>query len=83
MRELLAAARDVRRRSLDRELGVLLDLLAGLVVAVDEPGEHERLGLRARLGEPALDEEDVEALSRHATVGAAGSSGFDGRRRVK
>ena len=30
--------------------------------ARDESGEHERLRLRARLGEPALDEEHVEAL---------------------
>ncbi len=44
------------------ELGVLLDLLAGLVVAVDEAGEHERLRLRPRLREATFDEEDVEAL---------------------
>jgi hypothetical protein len=29
---------------------------------VDEAGEHESLGLRTRLREPSLDEEDVEAL---------------------
>ena len=62
VRELLAAARDIRRRALDRELGVVLHLVAGLVVAVDEAGEHERLRLRARLRKPALDEEDVETL---------------------
>ncbi len=62
VRELLAAARDVRRRPLDRELGVLLDLVARLVVAADETGEHERLRLRPRLREAALDEEDVEPL---------------------
>ena len=62
VRELLASARDVRRRALDRELGVVLHLVAGLVVAVHEAGEHEGLGLRARLREPSLDEEDVEAL---------------------
>ena len=44
------------------ELGVLVHLVAGLVVAVDEAGDHERLRLRARLREPALDEEDVETL---------------------
>ena len=60
--QLLAAARDEARRPLDVELGVLGDLLARLVVAGDEPGEHERLRLRARLREPALDEEHVEAL---------------------
>ncbi len=44
------------------ELCVLLDLVARLVVAADEAGEHERLGLRPRLREPALHEEDVESL---------------------
>ena len=64
VRELLAATRDVLRRAVDGELGVLLDLLPGLVEAVHEPGEHERLRLRARLREPPLDEEDVYALSQ-------------------
>ena len=36
--------------------------MAGLVVAVHEPGDDERLRLRARLREAALDEEDVEPL---------------------
>ena len=63
VRELVAAARDVRRRLLDRELAPLVHLLAGLRVAADEAGHHERLRLRAALGEPALDEEDVEALA--------------------
>ena len=62
VRELLAAARDVRRWLLYVELGVLVHLLARLVVASHEPGEHERLRLRARLREPALDHEDVEPL---------------------
>ena len=53
--------------ALDRELGVLVHLVAGLVVPVDEAGEHECLRLRPRLGEPALDEQDVEALL-HARV---------------
>ena len=65
VRELLAAARDVRGAALDRELRGLVDLLARLVVAGHEPGHHERLRLRARLREAALDEEDVEALLRH------------------
>ena len=60
--ELLASARDEARRSLHLELGVVSDLLARLVVAADEPGEHERLRLRARLRQPALDEQHVEAL---------------------
>ena len=62
VRELLAASRNEWRRPLDRELGVLVDLLAGLCVAGDEAGQHERLRLRARLREAALDEEDIEAL---------------------
>ena len=60
--ELLAAARDEARRRLDRQLGVLVDLRARLGVAGHEPGEDERLSLRAALGEPALDEQDVQAL---------------------
>jgi len=31
-------------------------------MAGDDPGHQERLRLRARLGEPALDEQDVDAL---------------------
>src|SRR5712691_12047108 len=54
--ELLAAARDEARRPLDGQLGVLVDLLAGLRVPGDEAREDERLRLRARLGEAALDE---------------------------
>ena len=65
--QLLATARDEARWALDLELGVVRDLLTRLVVPRDESGEHERLRLRARLGEPALDEEHVEALPlRHA-----------------
>jgi hypothetical protein len=60
--ELLAATRDVRRPALDGQLGVLVDLLAGLVVARDLPGHHERLRLRTRLRETAFDENDVEAF---------------------
>ena len=64
--QLLPAARDEAWRPLDLELDVVGDLLAGLVVPDDEPGEHERLCLGARLRETALDQEDVEPLLRHA-----------------
>ncbi len=66
--QLLAPARYEARRSLDLELDVLGNLLAGLVVADDEPRQHERLRLRAGLCEPALDQHDVEALLRHAAT---------------
>src|SRR6476646_1211616 len=46
VRELLAATRDVRGRPVDRQLGVLVDLVAGLVVPAHEPGEDKRLPLR-------------------------------------
>ena len=51
----------------DRELGVVGDLVAGLVVAGNEAREHERLGLRAALRQPALDEQDVEPLLHRAS----------------
>ena len=47
----------------DDELRRFVHLLAGLLVAVDEARHHERLRLRAALGEPALDEEDIQALA--------------------
>src|SRR5207248_3867624 len=62
MRELLAAARDVGAPALDRKLCAFVDLCAGLVVAGDEPGHHERLRLGPRLGQAALDEQHVEPL---------------------
>ena len=71
MLQLLAAARHEARRRLDRQLRVLGHLLARLVVATDETGKHQSLCLRARLGETALDEEDVEAFLRHG-LGLAG-----------
>ena len=49
----------------DLEHGVVSDLLSRLVVTADEPGEHERLCLRARLRQSALDEHHVESLLRH------------------
>jgi hypothetical protein len=60
--ELLPAARDELRRPLDHELGGLVDLLARLRVAVDEPGEDQRLRLPATLREAALDEHHVQPL---------------------
>ena len=68
VRELLPAARDVLRPTLDDELGVVRHLLAGLVVAANEPGHHERLCLGARLREPTLDEHDVEPLLHRRTA---------------
>ena len=65
--ELVPGARDVRRRRNHLELDVRRDLLARLGVSGDETCEHERLGLRARLGEPALDEHHVKPLLRHPT----------------
>ena len=62
VRELLAPARDEPRPALDHELDGLVDLLARLRVARHEPGEDQRLRLRAALGEPALDEQHVESL---------------------
>ncbi len=67
VRELLSAPRDIRRRLLDGELDVLRHRLARLVVARHEPREDERLRLCPRLGEATLDEDDVEALARHAS----------------
>ena len=52
--------RETNSGALDDELGVLRHLLAGLVVARDETREHERLGLRPRLCETPLHEENVE-----------------------
>jgi hypothetical protein len=60
--QLLASTRDEGRRLLDDELDVLRDLLSGLGMATHAPGEHERLRLRARLGEAALVQHDVQAL---------------------
>ena len=66
VRELVAAARDEPRRPFDDELRRFVDLLAGLRVAVDEAGHHERLRLSAALGEAALDEKNVQALAHRA-----------------
>ena len=62
-RELLSSARDERRRPLDAELDVLVDQLAGLLVARDEAGQHERLRLAPGLREAFLDQEHVEPLA--------------------
>ena len=66
VRELLAAARDEARPAATSSDGDVVDLLAGLVVPGHAPREDERLGLRTALGEPALDEEDVEPLLHSA-----------------
>jgi len=68
VRELLAAAGDVRGASDDRELGALVHLLAGLVVAGHEPGHDESLRLRSRRGEAALCEQHVEALLHETEI---------------
>jgi hypothetical protein len=57
--KLLAAPRDEARRPIDLELRCFLDLVARLVVAVDEACEDQCLCLAAALGEPALDEEQI------------------------
>ena len=67
VRELLAAPGDEARRPVDRELGVVGHLVAGLVVAGNEAREHERLRLRAALRQAALDEQDVESLLHRAS----------------
>src|SRR5581483_11473079 len=69
VRELVPGAGDVRRRRLDLERGTLVDLLPRLRVSGHATGHDERLGLRARLREPALDEQDVKPLLRaHLTM---------------
>jgi hypothetical protein len=68
--ELLPAAGDVGRRALDRERRVLVHLGPGLLVPRHEPGQDERLGLRAALGQPTLDEQHVEPLLHAASVDA-------------
>ncbi len=42
------------------------NLLAWFRVPGHEPGQDERLGLRARLGETALDQHDVKPLLGHS-----------------
>ena len=69
--ELLAAARHVRRRHVDRHLGVRVHLLPGLLVPGDAAGEDECLRLAPGLREPALDEQRVQPLlHRHLVTGA-------------
>ena len=48
--------------ALDLEVRSLVDLLARFRVARHASGHDERLRLRARLREPALDEQDVKPL---------------------
>ena len=66
--QLLASARDEARRLLHLQVDVVPQLLAGFRVTPDTAGEDERLGLRARLREPALDEQDVEPLLHAARL---------------
>ena len=75
VRELVAAARDEPWRLLDDELRGLIDLLAGLLVTVDEARHDERLRLRAALGKATLDQEDVQTLA-HAVRLACGCAAF-------
>ena len=67
--ELVPGPRHVRRRLPDLELDVIVHLLARLRVTLDEARQHQRLRLRPRLGEAALDEQDVKPLPGrlHAT----------------
>src|SRR5581483_8450832 len=65
VRELLASARDEARRPLDCDRLPLVHLRSRLVVPRDEPGEHHRLGLAARVRQPALDEQHVQPLLGH------------------
>ncbi len=60
MCELLAATRDEGRLGYELYLGVLGHLLPGFFVAAHATGHDERLGLGPRLGQSALDEQDVE-----------------------
>src|SRR5581483_6635531 len=70
VRELVARARYVRRRSRDLEWRVLVDLFAGLRVAGNAAGHDERLRLRTRLGETPLDEQDVNPLLGQRRAGS-------------
>src|SRR5829696_29720 len=63
--ELLSSARDEARAGLDLDFRRLVHLFAGLCMAGHLSGEDKRLRLRARLGEAALDHEDIEPLLGH------------------
>ncbi len=65
VRELVSRTRDVRRRRLDLERRRLVHLLTRLGVPGHATGHDQRLSLRARLGQPALDEQDVKSLLGH------------------
>jgi len=62
MLQLLSTSRHEARWTLDVQFGGVVQLLSGLVVAVHQAGEDERLRLGARLRKPPLDHEDVETL---------------------
>ena len=71
-RELVPASADVRLWRGDRDRRVGGDEVARLAVAArgvalphpDLAGQHERLGARARVGQPALDQQLVESDAR-------------------
>ena len=63
MRELVAAPRHEPRRRFDDEHRGFVHLLTCLLVAVDEARHDERLRLSAALGEPAFDQQDIQALA--------------------
>ena len=60
--ELLPAARDDARRSVECELLVVVHLGARLVETRHEPRHHQGLRLRPRFREPALHQQDVKPL---------------------
>src|SRR6185369_2366254 len=75
--ELLASPGNEPGPALDGELRSLVDLLARLRMPGDEPGEDQRLRLRARLREPALDEKDVQALLHLPALGGSDGEPVD------
>src|SRR5438477_10678592 len=70
VRELDPPARDVGLSLGDRELHGLVHLLARLLVPGHPARQQERLGLGAALGEPALDQQDIDPFL-HAPMIAA------------
>ena len=64
---------------LDGERRLLVELLARLRHARNEPGEHERLRLRPALREPSLDEEHVGALLHRDKANGASRGGASAR----
>src|SRR4051794_27449283 len=71
--QFLAASGDVRRRLLDVDDRRIVDRRSGFVISAHAAGEHERLRLRATLGEAPLDEQHVEPFL-HAATGFSSTS---------